>query len=108
FGVVGTDMAEGAWTEVPAIALTCDVTDESEVHSMVGAVSTEVGRLDVVVNCAGIIDVADVADMSKPQWDRVVAVNLTGTFLVTRECLPLIRASDRGRVICIASDAGKT
>ena len=108
FHVVGTDVADGAWTAAPALAVTCDVTDESSVRSMVGAVSEELGRLDVLVNCAGVIDVADVADMSKRQWDRVIAVNLTGTFLVTRECLPFIRKSDRGRVICIASDAGKT
>jgi meso-butanediol dehydrogenase/(S,S)-butanediol dehydrogenase/diacetyl reductase len=108
FYVVGTDVANGAWMTVPGRAVTCDVTDESAVRSMVGAVSTELGRLDVLVNCAGVIDVVGVAEMSKQQWDRVIAVNLTGTFLVTRECLPLIRASDRGRVICIASDAGKT
>lgn len=108
FHVVGTDVADGAWTRDPAFALTCDVTDESAVRSMVGAVSAELGRLDVLVNCAGVIDVVDVAEMTKRQWDRVIAVNLTGTFLVTRESLPLIRASDRGRVICIASDAGKT
>jgi meso-butanediol dehydrogenase/(S,S)-butanediol dehydrogenase/diacetyl reductase len=108
FHVVGTDLEDGAWTTEPALAFTCDVTDESAVRSLVGAVSDQAGRLDVVVNCAGVIDVAGVADMSKRQWDRVIAVNLTGTFLVTRECLPLVRASDRGRVICIASDAGKT
>jgi meso-butanediol dehydrogenase / (S,S)-butanediol dehydrogenase / diacetyl reductase len=106
--VVGTDVADGAWTANPDIALTCDVTDESAVRSMVGSVSAELGRLDVLVNCAGVIDVADVAEMTKRQWDRVIAVNLTGTFLVTRACLPLIRGSDCGRVICIASDAGKT
>jgi meso-butanediol dehydrogenase / (S,S)-butanediol dehydrogenase / diacetyl reductase len=108
FRVVGTDVADGVWTALPALAVTCDVTDEASVQSMVSAVSAELGRLDVLVNCAGVIDVADVADMSKRQWDRVIAVNLTGTFLVTRECLPMIRASDRGRVVCIASDAGKT
>jgi meso-butanediol dehydrogenase / (S,S)-butanediol dehydrogenase / diacetyl reductase len=108
FHVAGTDVADGAWTAVPALAVTCDVTDESAVRSMVGEVCAQRGRLDVLVNCAGVIDVADVAEMTKRQWDRVIAVNLTGTFLVARECLPLIRASDRGRVICIASDAGKT
>lgn len=108
FRVVGADVAAGAWTSAPAIAVTCDVTDESAVTSMVGAVSAELGRLDVLVNCAGVIDVANVAEMSKSQWDRVIAVNLTGTFLVTRACLPLLLRSDRGRVVCIASDAGKT
>lgn len=108
FEVAGTDVADGDWTAGPALALRCDVTDESDVRSMVAAASAELGRVDVVVNCAGVIDVAGVAEMTKPQWDRVIAVNLTGTFLVTRECLPLIRASPRGRVVCIASDAGKT
>jgi meso-butanediol dehydrogenase / (S,S)-butanediol dehydrogenase / diacetyl reductase len=108
FHVAGTDVADGSWATSPAVSVTCDVTDEPAVQSMVAAVSGELGRLDVLVNCAGVIDVADVAEMTKRQWDRIIAVNLTGTFLVTRECLPFIRTSDCGRVICIASDAGKT
>ena len=85
-----------------------NVTEESTIHAMLDHIDSEFGRLDAVVNCAGVIDVAQVADMSTPQWSRVIAVNLTGTFLVTRECLRLVRRSPRGRVMCIASDAGKT
>jgi NAD(P)-dependent dehydrogenase (short-subunit alcohol dehydrogenase family) len=118
--VVGRLVADG-WTVVatdlhpkPPLDLRAarywpsNVTNESTVRRVLDHVDSEFGRLDAVVNCAGVIDVAEVADMSTPQWERVIDVNLTGTFIVSRECLRLVRRSPRGRVICIASDAGKT
>ncbi|GAA2124890.1 SDR family NAD(P)-dependent oxidoreductase [Nocardioides bigeumensis] len=88
--------------------VSCDVTDESSIAAVVAHVEQEHGRLDVVVNCAGVIDVAPVATMPSRQWQRVLDVNLTGAFLLTRAVLPLVRRSTAGRIIHIASDAGKT
>ena len=95
-GITGVDSRE------------CDVTDEEDVASLADWVTSTAGRLDIVVNCAGVIDVAFVADMTLVQWQRVIDVNLTGTFLMTRASLPMIRRSRHGRIITIASDAGKT
>jgi NAD(P)-dependent dehydrogenase (short-subunit alcohol dehydrogenase family) len=75
---------------------------------LVSWAEARVGYLNVVVTCAGVIDVSPVESMSLAQWQRVIDVNLTGTFLALRECLPLVRRSSYGRLICIASDAGKT
>ena len=86
----------------------CDITDEADVAALADWATSTAGRLDILVNCAGVIDVAFVADMTLPQWQRVIDVNLTGTFLVTRAMLSLIRQSSHGRIITIASDAGKT
>ena len=85
-----------------------NVTDEESVAGLMAGIQSQFGRLDAVVTCAGVIDIAPVSQMSKEQWERVVSVNLTGTFLVIRDCLPPIRQSDRGRIICISSDAGNT
>jgi NAD(P)-dependent dehydrogenase (short-subunit alcohol dehydrogenase family) len=97
---------DGAGTD-PRL-LPCDVTDEGSVAALVAAALERHGRLDAVVTCAGVIDVAPVVRMTRAQWDRVMTVNMTGTFLVVRDALPALSASPRGRVVCIASDAGKT
>lgn len=88
--------------------LACDVTDEQSVADLVAETVRRHGHLDAVVTCAGVIDVSPIETMTRAQWDRIIDVNLTGTFLVVREALPLLRESARGRVVCIASDAGKT
>lgn len=102
FDVVRTDL------HGPPGTPSCDVTDETSIAALVAHLELEHGRLDVVVNCAGVIDVAPVATMSRHQWQRVLDVNLTGAFLLTRAVLPLVRRSSNGRIIHIASDAGKT
>ncbi|KAH7020717.1 uncharacterized protein B0I36DRAFT_376913 [Microdochium trichocladiopsis] len=62
-----------------------DITDEAAVEALVGAITSRFGRLDFVVNNAGIIDTFDpVGTTTKAQWDRVLGVNLTGTFIVTK------------------------
>lgn len=104
--VVGSDRADAV--PGPDRWVACDVTDEASVAALASTVETELGRLDAVITCAGVIDVAPVETMSRAQWDRVLTVNLTGTFLAVQACLPLLRRSPRGRVVCISSDAGKT
>lgn len=104
--VVGSDRTEAV--PGPDRWVACDVTDESSVADLAAAVAAAYGRVDAVVTCAGVIDVAPVETMTREQWDRVITVNLTGTFLSVRAFLPHLRASSRGRVVCISSDAGKT
>ncbi len=104
--VVGSDRPGAPRGPEPWAA--CDVTDEESVSSLMRAHLDEHGRLDAVVTCAGVIDVSPVESMTLAQWERVLAVNLTGTFLVVRAALPALRMSPRGRVVCIASDAAKT
>ena len=104
--VVGSDRTEAV--PGPDRWVVCDVTDEDSVADLAATVATTYGRVDAVVTCAGVIDVAPVETMTRAQWDRVVTVNLTGTFLSVQAFLPHLRASARGRVVCISSDAGKT
>jgi NAD(P)-dependent dehydrogenase (short-subunit alcohol dehydrogenase family) len=80
-----------------------DVSDEPSVRAVVGAAITRLGGLDVLVNAAGILRGAHTHDCGLDLWNQVLAVNLTGTFLVTREALPALLASERGVVVNFSS-----
>jgi len=85
-----------------------DVTDERSVGAGVIAAADTLGGLDTIVNSAGVFQFRRLEEISTAEWDRIIGVNLRGTFLVMREAMPYLKASGRGRVVNIASDAGKT
>jgi 3-oxoacyl-[acyl-carrier protein] reductase len=92
-----------------ALVVQADVADEPAVARMAGAVADAFGRLDALVNNAGVtIDVAaaDLDAVTAADWDRIFAVNVRGTFQVTRACLPLLRRAARPAVVNVASIAG--
>lgn len=84
-----------------------DVTEESSVRACVEQVIRDFGRIDVAVVLAGIFQGSPISEITADDWDRVLAVNLKGTFLVCREVLPHMQQGDYGRIICIASLAGQ-
>ncbi len=91
-----------------ALAVTLDVTEEAEVGAAFDAVLARYGRLDILVNSAGVIRKAYVKDMPVALWDEVLDVNLKATFLCSKAALPALVAGGRGgRIINIASIAGK-
>jgi len=89
-----------------AEAYRCDVTDEAAVNSTVAEVASVLGRPEVLCNVAGIGTFAHTADLPLATWDRILAVNLTGTFLVTKAALPHMLESGSGSVVNVASTAG--
>lgn len=74
-------------------AVPCDVTDETQVRDLFETAAAEHGRLDVVVNNAGLGGTAELVDMTDEQWSRVLDVTLNGTFRCTRAALRLMRES---------------
>ena len=95
---------EGAGGQEPrALAVPTDVSDEDSVRNLVSEVEDTYGRLDVLVNNAGIAAKKPLAETSTEEWDRVMAVNARGPFMMCRESLPLLRESDRAFIINIAS-----
>lgn len=81
-----------------------DLTDDAAVRTAAAACQREHGRLDAVVNCAGIYATGKrLEDVTDAEWDLTVAVNLTAIFRVCRAALPLIRASGGGSVVNLAS-----
>ena len=86
-----------------AIVSQADVSDAAAVESMVATAMAMSGRIDILVNNAGIAVAGAADEMPVDLWDRVIAVHLRGTFLVTRAVLPHMYASGYGRIINTAS-----
>lgn len=92
---------------VDCLALPADVTDEPAVQQVVDRVLERWGHVDVLVNNAGAnVPRRDLAQVSVEDWSRVLEVNLTGTFVVTRLVLPGMRARGGGTVLNVSSIAG--
>ncbi|HEX8453473.1 MAG TPA: SDR family NAD(P)-dependent oxidoreductase [Longimicrobium sp.] len=87
-------------------ALECDVTDEFSVLDAFISARDELGNAAILVNNAGQSAAGPLIDTSIEVWNRMLAVNLTGTFLCTREVIPAMTVARWGRVVNIASTAG--
>jgi 3-oxoacyl-[acyl-carrier protein] reductase/pteridine reductase len=88
-----------------ALAVECDVRSESSVRAAVAAAVSRFSRLDILVNNAAIFESAPLDTLSLDQWDRAFETNARGPFLVAREALPQLRATE-GRIVNIGSLGG--
>lgn len=86
-----------------AIFVRVDVSDEAQVKALMDAAVQAYGALHVLVNNAGIGVYTSVPETSREQWDRCLAVNLTGVFLCSKYAIPVIKSSGGGSIINIAS-----
>lgn len=91
-----------------AIALVCDVSDSESVARMFSDMRERLGDADVLVNNAGVAESATLVNTTDELWHRHLSINLSGTFYCTRAALPSMLKKGWGRVINIASIAGKT
>lgn len=88
------------------IAIECDVADADGVVRSLETVAKRFGRLDALVNNAGIAIFKPILDVTYADWSRVLAVNLTGPFLCTQAAAPLMRDSGGGAIVNITSISG--
>ena len=88
------------------LALSCDVADSAAVASAIETLSSRFGRLDALVNNAGVAVFTPLLETTDADWSRVLAVNLTGPFLCTKAAVPLMRAHGGGAVVNITSISG--
>jgi NAD(P)-dependent dehydrogenase (short-subunit alcohol dehydrogenase family) len=88
----------------PVTVLVGDVSSEDGVRRTVEEARAQLGRLDVVVNVAGVLSFSHTHELSLDEWNRLISVNLTGTFLVCREVLPDLLAT-KGNIVNLASTA---
>lgn len=89
-----------------AWAVACDVTDEASVAALGRAARAHLGDVDILVNNAGDSHSAPLRKIALADWERLMAVNATGTFLCTREFAPEMAGRGWGRVVNVASIAG--
>jgi NAD(P)-dependent dehydrogenase (short-subunit alcohol dehydrogenase family) len=85
------------------LALSCDVSDAAAVKAAIDTLSRRFGRLDALVNNAGVAVFAPLMQTSDEDWNRVLAVNLTGPFLCTKAAVPLMREHGGGAIVNITS-----
>ena len=90
-------------TGAEVMTIQADVSIEADVREMFGQVRERFGRLDVLVNNAAVNSDFRVEDMDVEEWDRIMATNLRGTFLCCKHAIPLLRLSNSGRIINMAS-----
>jgi 3-oxoacyl-[acyl-carrier protein] reductase len=88
------------------LAIKCDVTDPAEGKDVVSEVLGKYGRVDIVVNNAGIYPARAFTEMTEEEWDRVLRINLRGTFHCTKAALPTMIKQRYGKIINISSIAG--
>ncbi len=91
---------------VNVLALTCDVSDAGSVNAAMARVADRFGRLDALVNNAGVAVFKPILDTADDEWDRVLAVNLRGPFLCIKAAAPLMREHGGGAIVNITSISG--
>ncbi len=91
-----------------AVVQRADVCDESAIGEMIDAAVARWGRLDVLINNAGITDDAPLIRMKEEQWNRVIETDLNSVFLCCKAALPVMRGQGYGRIVSVGSLAGLT
>src|SRR6266436_3984502 len=91
---------------VKTLALACDVKDPASIWEVVDTTRAQFGRIDILINNAGVSWGAPVEEMTLEQWNKVIETNLTGTFLCSQAVGRVMIAQRRGKIINIASVAG--
>jgi 3-oxoacyl-[acyl-carrier protein] reductase len=94
---------------VEAAAFACDITDQAAVEALIAQVTARFGRLDILVNDAAYnkaIPFQELDNLTIEEWDKILAVNLTGPMRLTKAVAPVMKAQGQGRIVNISSVAG--
>jgi Dehydrogenases with different specificities (related to short-chain alcohol dehydrogenases) len=94
-------------TTCRCLAIQADVSSEVDAGKVFEKAADSIGGIDILVNSAGICKLADLYTLTMEQWDRTMNINLKGTFLFSREALKVMKIQKRGKIINVASQAGK-
>ena len=109
-GDIDTEVLQDAARKVGSdnlLPLELDVTSPASARAAVEACEASFGGLDTLVNSAGIIEITPFLEISEDEWDKIIDVDLKGTFLACQAAAPLLCESGRGRIVNIGSDAAK-
>jgi 3-oxoacyl-[acyl-carrier protein] reductase len=100
-------IAPGAATASPGDCVRLDVRDAAAIRLLVETVATTIGPIDTLVNVAGVTSFGSAESLSEAEWDRVIDINLKGTFLCCQAVIPVMKHSGFGRIINLGSVVGK-
>ena len=103
--VIADEISE---TETQALAVRADVTREKDVQAMIETTIEHYGTISILVNNAGILYPTRVEQITRAEWDRVLEVNLTGTFLCSQAVLKTMKKNRYGRIVNMSSSAGRS
>ncbi|MBM3402541.1 MAG: 3-oxoacyl-ACP reductase FabG [Bacteroidetes bacterium] len=90
-----------------AIGIQCDVSDVASVEEALEAINQHFGSIDVLVNNAGVLDMAKIHEMTVEHWDEVMAINVRGAFFVIQQAVKYLEKSKAPRIINISSNSGR-
>ncbi|MCD8249659.1 MAG: SDR family oxidoreductase [Lachnospiraceae bacterium] len=90
-----------------AYAVPLNVAELDSVKEMLKTVDEKSGRIDILVNCAGILDPTRLPDMTVERWDRMIDINLRGTFFCCQQVVPYMEKNGKGSIVNITSQAGQ-
>jgi NAD(P)-dependent dehydrogenase (short-subunit alcohol dehydrogenase family) len=102
------DDLEATAQEIGGVAVRMDLSDRAQSDHALAQIQETVGGVDILVNNAGIADAAPIKGVSLESWDRVLEVNVTAVFRLSKALLPHMRDQGWGRIITVASNAGLT
>jgi len=91
-----------------ALAVTCDVSDDAAAHSLIDRAKSELGRVDVLVNNAGVMLLGPITGADTEEWRRMVGANLLGLMYCTHAALPVMQEQGGGHIVNVSSVAGRT
>jgi 3-oxoacyl-[acyl-carrier protein] reductase len=94
--------------ELDALRLAGDVSRRDEVERILAGVRGELGRLDVLIHCAGIYRVTQLPDVTDAEWEQVIGVNLRSSYLLAQGAVELMREHGDGRIVLFGSFAART
>ena len=102
---ISRDLLRSSMHDPDVVPVVMDVTDDASIQSAFDAISSQTDRLDAIVNFAGVMGVGSLVDMSEARFERIIDINLLGTFRVNKKFFPLVEAA-KGRIVNISSESG--
>ena len=104
--VISCDMADAEYTQPNVKHVIMNVTDKSSIKSVVDSIVSEFGKIDILINNAGITKDGPFVRMSDEQFDAVISVNLKGVFNVTQVVAPVMSKNKKGSIVTLSSIVG--
>ena len=107
-GILDSGLAEIQAGGGDALALKMDVSSRDQILQVVGSLMEKHGRIDILVNCAGINEILPISQITEEKWDRMLDVNLKGVFLCCQAVMEPMKERKSGSIVSMTSVAGKT